>query len=220
MEDELPLEVHDTKSEEIVHATMMIKWWESDKGFIQLAIRSGQYKKLNVLSIKEGELINYDPLTEELKVQLIEDEYEREQKETIGYYAMFELVNGFSKTMYWSKRKMMAHAEKYSSAFQYNGGASALKKLEAGEIPEKDLWKYSSFWFKDFDGMAYKTMIRQLISKWGIMSIDMQTAFTNDMSFKETLDSEPSYIESEEAVILPEAEIVNVVEEEQKPSLL
>lgn len=173
------------------------------KGYMQLAIRSGQYKKLNVLSIKEGELISYDPLDEELKVNLIEDEYEREQLPTIGYYAMFELVNGFKKTMYWSKRKMLAHAEKYSPAFSYKGGAEALKNLEEGKIPEKDLWKYSSFWFKDFDGMAYKTMLRQLISKWGIMSIEMQNAYTNDMSFKESMDpnAQNTYIEQSEDVI-------------------
>lgn len=70
-------------------------------------------------------------------------------------------------------------------AFKFNGGAEALKKLENGEIPEKELWKYSSFWFKDFDGMAFKTMLRQLISKWGIMSIEMQSAYVNDMAFKD-----------------------------------
>lgn len=166
------------------------------KGYIQLAIRSGQYKKMNVIAIKDGELIGYNPLDEELQVELIEDEYEREQRPTIGYYAMFELINGFRKTMYWSKRKMMAHAEKYSTAFKFNGGAEALKKLENGEIPEKELWKYSSFWFKDFDGMAFKTMLRQLISKWGIMSIEMQSAYVNDMAFKDE-KGQVNYIDNE-----------------------
>lgn len=130
------------------------------KGYIQLAIRSGQYKKLNVLSIKEGELIKYDPLNEEIEVKLIDDELLREQATTIGYYAMFEYMNGFRKTMYWSKEKMEAHARTYSKA--YNSS--------------------NSFWKKDFDVMAYKTMLRQLISKWGIMSIDMQTAYEKDMA--------------------------------------
>ena len=80
------------------------------KGYIQLAIRSGYYKKLNVLPIKEGELIRYDPLNEELEVDLIEDDILREEAETIGYYAMFEYENGFRKTLYWSKKKMQAHA--------------------------------------------------------------------------------------------------------------
>ena len=148
------------------------------KGYIQLAIRSGQYKKLNVLAIKEGELIRFDPLNEEIEVRLIEDENERERATTIGYYAMFEYTNGFRKAMYWSVEKMMAHADKYSMAFN----AAKYRDLMAGKIPQSEMWKYSSFWYKDFDGMAYKTMLRQLISKWGIMSIDLQTALKNDMA--------------------------------------
>lgn len=141
------------------------------KGYIQLAIRSGQYKKINVLAIKEGELIEYDPLNEEIKVNLIEDEELREQAETIGYYAMFEYMNGFRKTIYWTKQKMEAHALKYSKGYKAKKGYT--------------------FWEKDFDGMAYKTMLRQLISKWGIMSIDMQTAMEKDMAvIKENGDYE------------------------------
>lgn len=147
------------------------------KGYIQLAIRSGYYKKLNVLAIKQGELVRFDPLEEEIEVNLVENDTEREALPTIGYYAMFEYQNGFKKAMYWSREKMMAHADRYSMAFS----AKAFEKLQAGEIPEKDLWKYSSFWYKDFDGMAYKTMLRQLISKWGIMSIDLQKAMDGDM---------------------------------------
>lgn len=152
------------------------------KGYIQLAIRSGYYKKLNVLAIKEGELVRYDPLDEEVEVNLIDDDILREEAPTMGYFAMFEYENGFRKTLYWSKKKMFAHAEKYSFAFYKNGGAKSLELLEQGKIPEKDMWKYSSFWFKDFDGMALKTMLRQLISKWGIMSIDLQNAIDKDMA--------------------------------------
>ena len=152
------------------------------KGYIQLAIRSGYYKKLNVLAIKEGELVRYDPLDEEVEVNLIDDDILREEAPTMGYFAMFEYENGFRKTLYWSKKKMLAHAEKYSFAFYKNGGAKSLELLEQGKISEKDMWKYSSFWFKDFDGMALKTMLRQLISKWGIMSIDLQNAIDKDMA--------------------------------------
>lgn len=148
------------------------------KGYIQLAIRSGCYKKLNVLSIKEGELVSYDPLDESIEVNLIKDDTEREAAKTIGYYAMFEYTNGFKKTMYWSREKMMAHADKYSMAFS----AQKYQELLDGKIPQSEMWKYSSFWYKDFDGMAYKTMLRQLISKWGIMSIDLQTAIDKDMA--------------------------------------
>ena len=145
------------------------------KGYIQLAIRSGQYKKLNVLAIKKGELISYDPLNEEIEVNLIKDEEQRENAETIGYYAMFEYVNGFKKAMYWSKAKMMKHALRYSKAFANKTGYS--------------------YWEKDFDGMAYKTMLRQLISKWGIMSIDMQRAVDGDMAtIKE--DGTPEYVDN------------------------
>ena len=164
------------------------------KGYIQLAIRSGQYKKLNVIAIKEGELEYFDPLNEEIKINLMVDKWdEREEARTIGYYAMFELTNGFKKAIYWSKKQMMAHADKYSPAFsakettiktQYgNKKKVSFEDFEAGNYPDQDAWMYSSFWYKNFDGMAYKTMLRQLISKWGIMSIELQSAFENDMSF-------------------------------------
>jgi len=151
------------------------------KGYIQLAIRSGQYKKLNVIAIKEGELIHFDPLNEEIEVKLIDDEEAREQAETIGYYAMFEYTNGFKKAIYWSRKKMEAHALKYSKGYQAKKGFT--------------------FWEKDFDGMAYKTMLRQLISKWGIMSIDMVSAMDADMAVinedgtKDYVDNEPDVID-------------------------
>lgn len=161
------------------------------KGYIQLAIRSGQYKKLNVLAIKEGELVRFDPLNEEIEVKLIEDELIREEAKTIGYYAMFEYVNGFRKAMYWSREKMTAHATKYSPGYK--------KDLEKGT-----LW---TFWAKDFDGMAYKTMLRQLISKWGIMSIELQSAVDADLAVIHE-DGTKDYVESDMAP---------VVDEEQEP---
>lgn len=153
------------------------------KGYLQLAIRSGQYKKINVLAIKEGELVRYDPLNEEIEVNLIEDEEEREKADTIGYYAMFEYTNGFKKAMYWSRAKMEAHAIKYS----------------AGYAADKRKGNQYTFWSKDFDGMAYKTMLRQLISKWGIMSIDLVTAIDSDMAVINS-DGSKSYAETEEDV--------------------
>lgn len=187
----------DNKKKETKEAQFQLGY----KGYIQLAERSGYYKKLNVLAIKEGELIKYDPLNEEIEVELIEDDVMREATPAMGYYAMFEYENGFRKALYWSKKKMLAHAEKYSQAFKRNGGAKSLELLEQGKIPEKDMWKYSSFWFKDFDGMAMKTMLRQLISKWGIMSIDLQTAVDKDMAViredgtAEYVDNDPSDID-------------------------
>lgn len=191
------------------------------KGYIQLAERSGYYKKLNVLAIKEGELIQYDPLNEEIEVGLIEDDVIREEMPAMGYYAMFEYENGFRKTMYWSKKKMLAHAEKYSQAFKRNGGAKSLELLEKGKIPEKDMWKYSSFWFKDFDGMAMKTMLRQLISKWGIMSIDLKTAVDKDMAVIRE-DGSAEYVENEpgaEDTVVSDQELNEIPEEETGPSV-
>ena len=134
----------------------------------------------------------------------------------MGYYAMFEYENGFRKTLYWSKKKMLAHAEKYSQAFRRNGGAKSLELLEQGKIPEKDMWKYSSFWFKDFDGMAMKTMLRQLISKWGIMSIDLQTAVDKDMAVIRE-DGRAEYVENEtetEDAVVADQELNEVPEEQ------
>ena len=160
------------------------------KGYIQLAIRSGQYKKLNVLAIKEGELVRFDPLNEEIEVHLIEDEEAREQAETIGYYAMFEYTNGFKKAIYWSKKKMEAHALKYSKGYQAKKGYT--------------------FWEKDFDGMAYKTMLRQLISKWGIMSIDMMSAMDADMAVIND-DGTKTYVDNDS-----DAEIIDTEQSQEE----
>ena len=187
------------------------------KGYVQLAERSGYYKKLNVLAIKEGELIRYNPLNEEIQVELIEDDVVREETPSMGYYAMFEYENGFQKAMYWSKKKMAAHAEKYSKAFSKNGGMKSLELLEQGKIPEKDMYKYSSFWFTDFDGMAMKTMLRQLISKWGIMSIDLQTALDRDMAVIHE-DGSAEYVENEqeEENTVSDQELYETTEEPKK----
>lgn len=161
------------------------------KGYIQLALRSGEYKKLNVMAIKEGELIRFDALNEEIEVKMIEDEEERDQAATIGYYAMFEYKNGFKKAMYWSKKKMEAHAFRYSKRYQAKKGYS--------------------FWENDFDGMAYKTMLRQLISKWGIMSIEMASAIDSDMAVINE-DGTKTYVENETNAI----DLTEVVQESEK----
>ncbi|WP_290850197.1 recombinase RecT [Eubacterium sp. LMAG:50] len=155
------------------------------KGYIQLALRTGRYRKLNVLAIKEGELISFNPLEEEIEVKLIADEVEREKAETMGYYAMFEYTDGFKKALYWSKEKMKAHAMKYSQGY-------------AADVKKGTKW---TFWSKDFDGMAYKTMLRQIISKWGSMSIDMQTALDSDMAVINE-DGTKEYVEIDEGMIV------------------
>lgn len=195
------------------------------KGYIQLAVRSGYYKRLNVMAIKEGELVRYDPLNEEIEVNLIEDDIVREETPTTGYFAMFEYENGFKKTMYWSKQKMLSHADKYSQAFHMNAVESDNSRRQRvsyedylkGNYPKSDEWKYSSFWYKDFDGMAMKTMLRQLISKWGIMSIDLQTAVDKDMAVIHE-DGSAEYVENEkeEENVVSEQELHEVSEEPQK----
>lgn len=146
------------------------------KGMIQLAIRSGYYKKINVLEIRQGELDYFDPLEEEISVNLCMNPEEREKLPVVGYFAMFEYLNGFRKCMYWTKAQMMRHADRFSKAFS----AQAYDRLMRGEIPQNELWKYSSFWYQNFDDMAKKTMLRQIISHWGIMSTEMQEAFDSD----------------------------------------
>lgn len=169
------------------------------KGYVQLAIRSGVYKRINVLALKKGELISYNPLTEEIYVDLITDEDVRESAETVAYYAMFELQNGFTKSILWSKEKMEKHADKYSAAF------SMQKKhdLDSGKIQASEAWKYSSYWYKSFDEMAYKTLLRQLISKWGIMSIDMQQAFEVDQTAE--VNNENVFIDSSQHIGIKES---------------
>lgn len=139
------------------------------KGYVQLALRSGYYKRLNVMSVKQGELKRYDPMWEEIEIELIQDEAVRERTQTIGYVAMFEYLNGFRKVLYWSRDKMEAHALRYSKGYAAKSGYT--------------------FWEKDFDAMAYKTMLRQLISKWGIMSIDLQNAFEQDSIIEQEAES-------------------------------
>jgi recombination protein RecT len=146
------------------------------KGYIQLAERSGQYADLDVIEIKEGEYLGKDARTGKPLFAFIADDEKRERLPTIGYLAYLEYLNGFTKSLYWSKEKMLKHADRYSKAFNKD----AYRLLLEGKIAEKDMWKYSSYWYQDFDGMAKKTMLRQLISKWGIMSIDMEKAYHAD----------------------------------------
>ena len=149
------------------------------KGYVQLAIRSGQYRDIDSIEIHDGEYLGKDPETGKPLFRFIEDDDERESRPVVGYLAYFEYLNGFKKSLYWSKQKVLNHADQYSKAFS----ADEYTKLLNGEIPAEDMWKFSSNWYTDFDGMAKKTMLRQLISKWGIMSIDMQQGFVQDSKF-------------------------------------
>lgn len=186
------------------------------KGYIQLAIRSGQYKDIDVMEIREGEYLGKDPDTGKPRFSFIEDDDIRDAKPVIGYLAYFEYLNGFKKSLYWSKAKMMNHADQYSPAFS----AEALKALENGQIADADKWKYSSFWYKNFDEMAKKTMLRQLISRWGIMSIDMQHGFVQDSKFIQMENG--NFVGNYEEPIQPEepAPIAATTQPEEPPQVV
>ena len=147
----------------------------SYRGYLQLAMRSGQYRKINACDIREGELKSYNPITEEYVFEAITDYEKRKDLPDIGYFAYFEMTNGYRKELYWSKDQMEAHAKKYSMSYRKG-------------------WS-SSFWTTDFDAMALKTMLRQLISKWGMMSVDMETAYQNDMAVQDE-NGNPVYIDN------------------------
>lgn len=179
------------------------------KGYIQLALRSGYYADLDVMEIKEGEYLGKDAMTGKPRFKFIEDDDERDELPVIGYMAYFEYLNGFRKVLYWSRQKMMKHADTYSPAYS----AAAHKRIEAGEIADKDMWQYSSFWYKNFDDMAKKTLLRQLISRWGVMSTEMQTAFTQDNAFAEMGDSNEIVATPEENMQITQPEATEVVEQ-------
>jgi recombination protein RecT len=128
------------------------------KGYIQLALRTGQYKGINVIEVREGELKKWNRLTEEIELDLDGATSEK----IVGYCGYFKLVNGFEKTVYWTKAEVEAHKKRFS-------------KSDFG-------------WKKDYDAMAKKTVLRNMLSKWGILSIEMQTAVSKDEQVAEIKD--------------------------------
>lgn len=130
-----------------MEANFILGW----KGMHQLALRTGAYKTINVVDIREGELKSYNRLTEEVSIEFVEDEDEREALPIIGYVGYYRLVNGAEKTIYMTKKQIENHE----------------KKNRKGNYMGKG-------WRDDFDAMARKTVYRRLIGKWGVMSIDYQ----------------------------------------------
>lgn len=133
------------------------------KGFIQLAIRSGQFLLINVTDIREGELKGEDILTGEMSFSRVPD---RESKPVVGYAAFFKLTNGFSKTMYMTVGEVKAHAGRYSQT--YSSKVEYIRK--------------ASKWATDFDAMAKKTVLKLLLSKYAPLSVEMQNAIQNDQA--------------------------------------
>lgn len=128
------------------------------KGYVQLALRTGQYERINVTEVYANQYQSFDRMTEELTADFSLDG--DGEGEIVGYAAYFKLINGFEKTVYWTKYSIIEHAKKYSQSYN----------------------KTTSAWKTQFDQMAKKTVLKNMISKWGIMSIDMQTAQLADQS--------------------------------------
>jgi recombination protein RecT len=144
------------------------------KGLIQLALRTGQYKEIMTSAIYEDEIVSYDPIRD--KVKLVDKMPENPKRydgksKPVGYYASFELLNGFSKESYWDLAKIMNHVSLYVPTWDK-------KKKE---------FYYGSFWTKNFDRMAEKTVLKYILSGWGLMSVEMVKAVQNDES--ESIDA-------------------------------
>lgn len=137
------------------------------KGYIQLALRSGQYKNINAIPIYDGELISYNRLTEELKF----DFEGRKSDEIIGYASYFKLINGFEKTVYWTKEQVLEHAKKFSKSF--NSG--------------------NKIWKENFDAMACKTVLKNVLGQYGLLSIEMQQAVIKDKDVINDTDNIDDY---------------------------
>ena len=166
--------VKDASGKEVETTVKEAVFQLSYRGYLQLAMRSGQYHRINACEIREGELKSYNPITEEYVFEAIKDYEKRKDLPVIGYYAYFEMTNGYKKELYWSKEQMEAHAKRYSASYRKG---------------------WSSFWTSDFDAMALKTMLRQLISKWGMMSVELETAYQNDMAIQDE-NGNPVYIDN------------------------
>ncbi|MDV5988957.1 recombinase RecT [Streptococcus canis] len=121
------------------------------KGLIELAQRSGQYKNINAGIVYKSQLISYNPLFEELIL-----DFSKPQDEIVGYFAAFKLLNGFEKVSFWTVEKVTAHGKKFSKSFA------------------------SGPWKTDFDAMAQKTILKDILSKYGPLSVEMQKAIDED----------------------------------------
>jgi len=167
------------------------------RGFVQLGQRTGQYKNMNVINVHDGELKSWDPFTEELELEIMQDQEARAKTTVIGYAAVFTLMNGFKKVSYWPIARVEAHAKRFSKA--YNNGP----------------------WKTDFHAMARKTVLKEMLSKWGPLSTEMAEAVKFDQSVIRKSDdgSEyPDYIDGDvvETKSLPESSIEAEFKAEQE----
>lgn len=186
------------------------------KGLLQLAIRTSEYIDIDAIEIKEGEYKGRDKFTGRPKFEFVEDDDIRENLPVVGYMAYFEMKNGYIKRLYWSKTKMENQADTYSMAFDLE----KYHDLQEGKIPQSEQWKYSSFWYKNFDEMAKKTMLRQLLSKHGLLSTEMQKAVESDQAVI-TKDLQPEYVDNENVIdnAAVEKEQTQSIEENAAPTV-
>jgi recombination protein RecT len=163
------------------------------KGFVQLAQRTGQYLRINVVEVYENQFKSYNNMTEDLEADFLTDG----TGEVVGYAAYFKLLNGFEKTVYWSKTKVNNHALKYSQAYKSSNGMTPWKDAE------------------QFHEMAKKTVLKNALSKWGMLSIEIQTAAIIDQSVIKNSDTlEVSYIDNEIEKVDKEEERVRLLIEQ------
>ena len=189
------------------------------KGYRQLAMRSGQYKDLDTIEVRDGEYKGRDPRTGKPKFDFITDDEDRESRPIIGYRAYFELLNGFEGSVYWPKSRVIKHAQRYSKSFD----ADLLRKYEAYEqtgegLTADELRACSTPWISSFSDMAEKTVLKQLLSKKGILSIELQNAFSadNDGGITEQdtpmFNAQPAPVEKPEKPVAVEPETGEVVD--------
>lgn len=192
--------------EEIVHSDRMVNYQDSDRAYVQLAIRSGQFKKINVTDVRQGELVGRDRRTGEMKFNWIEDEAARSDAPVIGYLGYFRLVNGYEKESYWSVKDLEKHGMRYSQTF-----GSKYENV-----------RNQSKWATDFDVMCRKTVLKLMLNKGDApLSVQVQQAIKFDQSVIRDENDKPEYIDNnvEEAVAVEVAEAANKTElpEENQP---
>lgn len=165
-------------------------------GYRALALRSGQYRDIDFIVVHQGEYKGRDKFTGKQVFEFIEDDDEREKLPIAGFLAYFELLNGFRKSVFWTYNKMLEHANRYSQSFNLE----TFKKIQNGEIPQSEMWKYSSPWYTNTIGMAEKTLVKHLLSKYGILSTELITAVTSDDAVINE-DGTPNYVETEDITV-------------------
>lgn len=172
------------------------------KGYIQLAMRTGQYRTINADVVYEGELKKADKLT-----GAISFDGEKASDRIIGYFCFFELLNGFRKTLYMTVDQMAEYAKKYSPSVPKETSVEVLKNLANPEATALATTKKQVGWMGNFNDMALKTVMRRLLSKYGYLSVEMQTAMANDVEERDDAADNRSEMVSQTAT-----QTVNVVD--------